>query len=222
MTVVRIVQPHTVDKVARQVQDANQIVGERMMLVRLYSAHRVSDNWPHCEYCYSDVYKHSSSVSGICPHCYGTGYKNGISSIWFTSAIATDPANDEQYDKDKGETYIQRMKMQFSSAVRPDNRDIVFRIDGWKTSEKGLKPILSKPYRIEDKVNYVYFRDGYSYIGDQNVVAYTCSIARFEQDHPISNIMINGLSKKLITDNVAFAIYPDQTYDSFKLAKHSL
>jgi hypothetical protein len=221
MSVVRIVQPHTSDKVARQVEDATHIAGERVLLVRMYTAHRHPDGWPHCEHCWDDVYQQSDTSNGICPYCYGTGWKNGISSLWFTSAIISDVNNSEDFDKTNGSIDLYKTHVQMAAYVAPEVKDWLFRINGWRIGDKGLSPILSAPYSINTQVKTSYFRDGYSYVDGQNVIGYSFDAEEYRQAHPISNVMVRNVDEALVTDKQVFVVYPDQDYDSFKLEKES-
>ena len=129
MTVVRVNQPHTVYTFARQVEDAMQIVGERAIACEMWNSQNAGD-WPRCEYCYDDIYGRSDTTGGICPHCFGTTYKNGIRKLHFVSVLASSPNDYSEYDKAKGEWDPQNATMQIGQSVNLHEKDFILRIAG--------------------------------------------------------------------------------------------
>lgn len=210
MTVVRVHQQHTDDWLARAVQDANQIVGERVLAVEMWNTQNAPDWLSRCKYCYNDAYMQSDTTNGWCPYCFGTTYKHGIRLAVFTSAIMSRPVAASSYDQAQGEFDSESMTANFACDVQLHMKDFVLRIDGWKVSDTGLKPKVSELYQVSENFNDAYLKDGYRFLGANHRVGAQVPLSLTDQSNPIVDTIYDGLHKPAESDMQPFVIYDRQ------------
>lgn len=218
MTVIRADQPHTRSIFAQWVQDAAQIVGERVIACEMWNSQNAPASLPRCEYCYDDVYAQSDTTTGVCSHCFGTSYKGGIALAHFTSAIIGAPQTSSLYDQKNGELDIDTVKAQFSADVQLHEKDYVLRVHSWDVSNDGLMPVDADVWQVAANFSDSYLKDGFRDIGESHRVGAQLTLSQVTQNNPIRNIIFNGMSADLVTDAQPFVVYSEQ-YPIFDWAK---
>ena len=208
MTVLRVDQPHTRNTFSQWVQDAAQIVGERLIVFEMWNSQNVDQTVKRCKYCYDDVYAQSDTTTGICKHCFGTTYGHGIRLAHFTSGIISTFNTSSEYDQAKGEYDTTSATGQFSADVQLHEKDLVVRVDGWKLTDYGATPIMTEVWQVKDNFSDSYLKDGYRYLGESHRIGCQVPLGKITlYRHPILDVMFNGLDSRLVTDGQPFIIY---------------
>lgn len=233
MAVVRVYQPHTLDFFARNVMDANAIVGERIVYCEMWNTQNAPKGLPRCKYCYDDVYAESDTTNGICKHCFGTTYIGGIKCARFTHAIVGAPDTTSLYDKAYGEFDAANYTCQVADDVVPHEKDYVLRIAGWILQDKldtltvgdaaymtvaefaayggdyikGLKAVYAQSYKVRRSFNDGYLKDGFRYLGQANRLGAQIPLALTDQGNPISDLDMHDIPGRLVSTNAPFVAY---------------
>lgn len=209
MTVVRVDQQHTRNTFSRWVQDANQILGERVLVCEMWNSNNAPANIERCEWCYDDVYGQSDTTGGICPCCFGTTYKHGIRLALFTSAIISAIKSTSQYDKERGEFDTADAVGNFAPDVDLHTKDFILRIDGWDVTDRGLKPRITESWQVKGNFNDGFLKDGYRHLGESQRIGAQVPLSRTDQSNPITDIVYDGMRASLVSDEQPFVVYDE-------------
>lgn len=207
MTVVRVSQRHTVDKFSQWVQDANQIVGERVIAFEMWNSQNAPADLPRCEHCYDDVYSQSDNTGGQCPYCFGTTYKGGIRMAHFTSAIISAPNTTSLYDKNLAEYDAAQSTAQFAADIQLHDKDYVMQVDGWEVTPDGVRPKAVETWQVRGSFNDSWLKDGFDHLGSSHRVGAQLPIGLTDQSDAIRRVAFDGLDARLVSDGQPFVVY---------------
>lgn len=228
----KVSQNHTISWVDRNVQDALQYVGERVIVFEMWNTQNAPSDLPRCRHCWNDVYQQSDTTGGICPYCFGTTYKNGIRSIQFCNAIISIPNTNSLYLQDRGEWDSEDVTCQVPGSIAVHQNDFIARVDGWHllgdrrlTVEEarsidvqelaytggmyqgGLEPVFTHIWMVRDTFNDAYVKDGFSHVGHQRRIGSTIPLSRTNDENPIHTLRFGGRLFRIAFDGSPFVIY---------------
>lgn len=182
MTVVRIHQQHTIDHLQRQVVDAASIVGETCFILTMYNSQNAQDI-ARCSYCYSDVYGQSDTTSGICTHCFGTTYENGIKQSTKSNIIVGAPSTTSQYDKNTGEWEKTTVSAQLPANIQLHEKDYICAVKNTYTGVN-RKPldyfVCYKVWKVMSSTTDVFVKDGLRSVNMWHQIGTTCTLIEIE------------------------------------------
>lgn len=208
MTVLRVDQPHSRWSMSQWVQDAAQIVGERLIVFEMWNSQNVTPDIHRCRWCWDEFYAQSDTTTGICKHCFGTTYAHGIRLAHFTSGIISAINTTSEYDSAKGEYDTASVTGQFSADIELHEKDLVVRVDGWKMTEYGATPILGEVWQVRDNFNDSYLKDGFSYLGQSHRIGCQVPLGKIvSYRHPILDVLFKGMDERLVSDGQPFILY---------------
>lgn len=207
MTVVRVDQPHTRGWFSQCVQDANQIVGERVIAFEMWNSQNAPADLPRCEYCYDDVYSQSDGTGGQCPHCFGTTYAGGVMLAHFTSAIISSYDTRSLYDKGMAEYDSASAFGNFAADVHLHDKDYVMLVDGWDVSDEGVRPVSAETWQVSGSFNDGYLKDGFRHLGEGNRVGARVPLGLTDQSDPIRSAVFSGMDARVVSDGQPFVVY---------------
>ena len=198
MAVVRSWRNSGLELLKKNVQEAQEILGEPALVVSMYHSQNAG-NQPRCKYCYDDVYGQSSTSGGICPHCFGTSYEGGVRALWLCPIVVSNPEFTQQYNN-RGQMAEEWLNVQFPDYVETWQNDFLLRLNGWETIDNidsegqyvTMRPMISRAYQL-DTPTPIYLKDGNGYTGTKQRVGTKAQCAVVNTEHPIANLCLSGI-----------------------------
>ena len=205
--VIRVDQPHTRGWFSQCVQDANQIVGERVIAFEMWNSQNAPADLPRCPDCYDDVYDQSDGTGGQCPRCFGTTYLGGVRMAHFTSAIISAYDTTSLYDQKLGEYDSSSVYGNFAADVHLHDKDYVMLIDGWDVDEKGVRPTAAETWQVRGSFNDGYLKDGFRHLGESHRIGARIPLGLTDQSEAIRDVVFGGLDARVVSDAQPFVVY---------------
>ena len=195
MAVIRLPQQYANRRMAENVRESFQTLGEVCIFIQMHHVFWEDDDTetsttpiPRCPRCWDPFYKESSDMN--CEICGGTGLAPDTTSRgmkkygWVWCVISDNVANVGELKKKYGEWMPDDREIQLEAGVEPDQHDYLVRVQQWSSNYRPL--VLGTRFRIEN-ANYHSVRSGNQYgQAVDNTVGYKFRASRIRNYQPVT------------------------------------
>jgi hypothetical protein len=194
MTVIRAPQVFANRRMAENVRESFQTVGELCIFIQMYHAFSEdadtedgTDRDTRCPRCWDPFYKESSDMN--CEVCGGTGLaanatSRGIKRYGWAWCVISDNKTGNEMERKYGEWLKDDREIQIEAGIEPEQHDYLMRVQEWSTDYRPL--VLGTRFRLEDPYPYS-VRSGNQY-GQviNNTIGYMCRAQRIRNYQPVA------------------------------------
>ena len=211
MVVLNSWKPSGRDILRKNVQDAQQWLGENAAVCSMYNSQN-AEGVPRCSHCFNPIYGSSSTSGGICQWCYGTGYEGGIRKMWLCPVLPSQTDYSQTYDN-RGQLAGELMGFQLPDYVETWQDDFILRLNGWQVKNTNgiftMTPAITTVYEL-DTPQPQFVKDGLGFMGTEQRIGTMVLGSLVNTPHPICKLFLNGLPMNLIDYSMPVPI-PIQT-----------